>query len=385
MEQIITGKKYYVKPINSGKAYKFTSMYHYSRVGFRKSILNLGVFRNEDKKLVGVLQWGCSFQENIRLDRYVKEDIKKGAYLELNRFCMADEEAVNAESQAISLGVKWIRTFRKEIKLLVSYAGRKEGNYGFIYQATNWEYLGYFISEGFWFVDGEEKHLLTLYFRTKALGADNGGFLPTLMKMYKDIRKTWTKQFIYIIRLDDKLTPATEPQRYPKPHNEYPIKTQEHIYKQDDEVFNNYKPEAVEQVEFYDEGKELLFSKATLRRRGEITKIPKKIAVYDKNGFFLKLVEGYDDIADDVNLKGGIQTALSNGAIYKQKYYRRVEEGDEAPLTIPVAVACVIDGIPFKSLADAARHIGVTRQAISAAKLRGADIVNGFSISWRKI
>ena len=30
-----------------------------------------------------------------------------------------------------------------------SSAGRKEGNYGYIYQATNWEYLGYFISPGF--------------------------------------------------------------------------------------------------------------------------------------------------------------------------------------------------------------------------------------------
>ena len=29
-----------------------------------------------------------------------------------------------------------------EIRLLVSYAGRKEGNYGYIYQATNWLYTG---------------------------------------------------------------------------------------------------------------------------------------------------------------------------------------------------------------------------------------------------
>ena len=75
-----------------------TELYHYSGVGFKKAILNLGVFRNEDSKLVGVLQLGCSYQEKIRLDRYVKEDISKNEYLELNRFCMADSEGKNSES-----------------------------------------------------------------------------------------------------------------------------------------------------------------------------------------------------------------------------------------------------------------------------------------------
>ena len=52
-----------------------------------------------------------------------------------------------------------------EIRLIVSYAGRKEGNYGYIYQATNWEYLGYFLSNGFWFLDGVELHQVTVWFR----------------------------------------------------------------------------------------------------------------------------------------------------------------------------------------------------------------------------
>jgi hypothetical protein len=93
----------------------------------------LGVFDKETNKLVGVLQWGISAQENIRLDRYVQEPIKKEEYLELNRFCMADSEGRNSESQAISLGIKWLKKNRPDIKLLVSYAGRKEGNYGYIY------------------------------------------------------------------------------------------------------------------------------------------------------------------------------------------------------------------------------------------------------------
>ena len=127
MEQIVRNKKYYVKQLNSSKANKMTELYHYSGVGFKKSKLNLGVYRNEDRKLVGVMQWGCSFQEGILLERYVKEPITIDEYLELNRFSMADSEGKNSESQAISLGIKWIKTFRKDIRLLVSYAGRKEG------------------------------------------------------------------------------------------------------------------------------------------------------------------------------------------------------------------------------------------------------------------
>ena len=90
------------------------------------------------------------------------------------------------------------------VRLLVSYAGRKEGNYGYIYQATNWEYLGYFISDGFWYVDGEERHLITLWSRYKKYGDLNLSFTEGLCNLYEDVRKTKTKQFIYITRLDIK-------------------------------------------------------------------------------------------------------------------------------------------------------------------------------------
>ena len=53
---MIQNNKYFIDQINSSKAYKFTSMYHYSGVGFKKAVLNLGVFRKTDQKLVGVLQ-----------------------------------------------------------------------------------------------------------------------------------------------------------------------------------------------------------------------------------------------------------------------------------------------------------------------------------------
>ena len=62
MEQIVRNKKYYVKQLNSSKANKMTELYHYSGVGFKKSKLNLGVYRNEDRKLVKIKDLNSSIE-----------------------------------------------------------------------------------------------------------------------------------------------------------------------------------------------------------------------------------------------------------------------------------------------------------------------------------
>lgn len=378
---MVENKKYFVDAIHSSKANKMTALYHYSGVGFKKSIVNLGVFRKTDNKMVGVLQWGCSFQEGVRLDRYVKEPVSKDEYLELNRFSMADSEGKNSESQAISLGIKWIRKNMPQIKLLVSYAGRKEGNYGYIYQATNWEYLGYFISEGFWFVDGEERHLATLWNRYSKHGNQDLGFVDGLCGMYSDVRKTWTKQFIYIMRLDEKLTPATEPEDYPKPLTEFPIKTREKIYKQNDEIFNNYKTNERSIVEYFYEEEKELFCRTTLIRRGELVVKPKrKVAVYSIEGFLLSTYESVKDI-DIPNIKeSGIRTSLSTEGSHKDFYFRYYI--DEPQEEIDVPVVCLIDEIPFKTAASAARYLQVSRQAVSASRKRGGKKINGIEVKW---
>ena len=380
---MIENKKYFIDRINSSKANKMTALYHYSGVGFKKAILNLGIFRQEDRKMVGVLQFGCSYQEKIRLDRYVKEPIEKEEYLELNRFSMADSEGKNSESQAISLGIKWIKQNMPNVRLLVSYAGRKEGNYGYIYQATNWEYLGYFISEGFWYVDGEERHLTTLWYRYKNKGNQNLGFIPGLCEMYQDVRKTWTKQFIYIMRLDNHLTPAIEPKPYPKPDNEYPIKIKEHIYKQNDDVFNNYEKKEVQFVEYYYEKDRKLFTRAALVRRGEqVPYAPHQVAIYDAGGNLESVANSVKDIKIDGYLEGGIRKSIFTKNGYKQKYFRFFDEVDGPIERIEVPFICIIDEIPFNSFAEAGRYLGVSRQAIHNAKQRNATTIKDSTVIW---
>ena len=52
---MIENKKYFIDQIHSSKANKMTAYYHYSGTGFKQAILNLGIFKKDDKKLVGVL------------------------------------------------------------------------------------------------------------------------------------------------------------------------------------------------------------------------------------------------------------------------------------------------------------------------------------------
>ena len=382
---LLNSKHYYIDLINSSKAYQFTSMYHYSGVGFKKATLNQGIFRKTDNMLVGVLQWGCSAQSKIKLSRYVKEPIETSQYLELNRFCMTDCEGKNAESEAISLGMKWIRMNRKDIKLLVSYAGRKEGNYGYIYQATNWEYLGYFISNGFWLLDGQEKHQMTLWCNYQRHGSGEG--LQTwLVHNYHDVRQTWSKQFIYIQRLDKSLTPASEILPYPKPTSEPEICTRVKIYQEDNEYLKAHevKPTAPKYV-FYYEKDEQLFSRNALLRRGELN--VSQIAIYDSTTG--ALIDVVDTLAAATKITGlsatVIRGALKNDRVRQGYYFKKFTKSDGGvpPKTCDsLPYICKIDGILFYSQSDVAEYCGVSRQAVSGSRQRKSHFINDREIEW---
>lgn len=384
---MLESKDYFIDLINSSKANRFTRAYHYSGTGFTGARYNQGIFRKEDKLLVGVLQWGRSFADDIRLDRYVKEPIPKEDYLELNRFCMANSEGKNAESQAIALGIKWIKQNLPNIQLLVSYSGRKEGNYGYIYQATNWEYLGYFISPGFWLVDGEERHQISLWYRHTQHNPKIE-FTADILSMYEDVRQTWTKQFIYITRLNKKLTPAVEPMQYPKPSNEFPIMTKMKILKQNDEVFNNYYIKQYEPPIFYWEKEKYLFGLRTLRARGEAPAAreyqKRKYAIYDIYGHLIKQGKTVKDLEDETYKHTQIAEAAKSGKSYKNSFVRAYELNEEIPEEVEVPIIALIDEIPFPRIQDIANYLNVSKQAVSQARTSGRTKVNDTEIIWIK-
>ena len=378
---IVNSSKYFVDRINSSKANKFTAYYHYSRQGFKKAQYNLGVFRQDTKKMVGCIQWGISAAENIKLNRYVKEPITKASYLELNRFCMDDEEGKNSESQAISLGIKWVKKNLPHIKLLVSYAGRKEGNYGYIYQATNWEYLGYFISNGFWWIDGWERHAINMWFIYTTHCDTNKDMITALCDYSKDLRQTWTKQFIYIQRLDPTLTVASPVLPYPKPSTDYPIKTNEKIYKEDAEIYNNPPEQRSPIKPDYDYvPDELLFTKRTLRRRGELQEY--KYVVYDTHGILVDVYEKVKDIKIDGFKHSGVLKALRTDGIYKDYHIIKLPIENDVQEEIEVPWFGIVDEIAFVNGAEMGRYLGCSRQAICQARHLRQSTIMGKQITW---
>lgn len=373
---MIQNKKYYVDQINSSKANQFTKCWHYSGTGFKKAKINLGIFRKSDNLLVGVLQWGVSAQEGIKLNRYVKEQILKEQYLELNRFCMADSEEKNSESQAISLGIKWIKANKPDIRLLVSYAGRKEGNYGYIYQATNWEYLGYFISPGFWQVDGKEKHQLTLWHTYKTKCDQMKSFKEGLCEYFNQVIQTWTKQFIYIKRLDRKLTPASEVLEYPKPSNNFPICVRTEVYK--DEPFSVSNKNNCDAVQFYYEKDENLFSKSWERRHSQKS----KIAVYNYSGELEAVFENLTAAAEYIGCSSpSLTSAKRTGKDCKGYFIREFLEGN-VPETIPLDFICFIDGIGFLKQIDIVNYLKTSRQTVNGAYKRKSNKILGVEVKW---
>ena len=372
-------KHYYIDLINSSKANQFTSFYHYSGVGFKRAAINLGIFRKTDNLLVGVLQWGTSAQMKIKLDRYVKEPIKHEEYLELNRFCMADSEGRNAESEAIALGIKWIKQNRKDIKLLVSYAGRKEGNYGYIYQATSWEYLGYFVSDGFWIVDGKETHQISLWNFYKNHCDQKKSFKDGLCDVYHQVQHFWSKQFIYIKRLDKHLTPAAAILPYPKETTDAPIVTRFETYK--DEPFEKQMREK-EMPHFYWEKEEMLFSRRALIRQGVI--VPQHVATY-----VYGVLEDTAPSLEEAKRQCGISVPLIRKSLrgegdHKQYAFRYFPSNEEPPAEIEIDYVCEIDGLKFFNRSDAANYCGVSRQAAAGAYNRRAKTLGGKEIKWNK-
>lgn len=383
MEQIIKNKKYFIAPINSSKANQFTCYYHYSHIGFKKAKLNLGIFDLNTQKLVGVQQWGCSAQEGIRLDRYVKEPITTNEYYELNRFCMADSEGTNSESQAISLGIKWIKQYHPHIRLLVSYAGRKEGNFGYIYQATNWEYLGYFVSNGFWRLDGQEVHQITVWYRYRHGNYTNLSLNDALCQMYNSVIQTWTKQFIYIQRLDKSLTDASPILPYPKP-TMFNIVDKIKVYK--DEPFQEIERNFSKQPDYYYNATELLFSRRKLIRDGVIK--PKTIssklliAMYDLYGNLIEVRTGISSFQPEF-LAAGIRKSSDQGTIYKDHMFKIFEPDElDIPEEIEVPIIGILNEIPFASYAEMGRYCGVSRQAAHSAKQRNAKQIKGYDVIW---
>ena len=239
---------YHVKEIDAKTARNIIKKYHYSKKVVSNSDIHLGVFNKEDA-LVGCLQYGMPLNKKSTPIKLCKNYDWRNMR-ELSRMVMRDEELRNSESMAISLCNKWLKKNRPDIKWLLSFSDGKENNVGYIYQATNWIYLGYMVSKSFYKIDNEWVHGVTVWHRYKEkhpLRETNTTNEIVCME-HENVSIIECKQHIYVYKLSKDVIFNFQPKPYPKMNTELPILSRS-VLKLDGIVFT--PPKKIKYAEFY--------------------------------------------------------------------------------------------------------------------------------------
>lgn len=157
-------------------------------------------------------------------DKTSNKILKDVPMMELNRMVMADSEPRNSESQAIAACNKWLRK-NTDLKYLLSFSDGKEGNVGYIYQATNWNYIGYMLSDSFYELDGTIMHSVSVWhkYKEKHPLRDTHTTNEILCKSYKNVSVITSKQHVYLLALDKRIKFPFESKPYPKKDKELAV------------------------------------------------------------------------------------------------------------------------------------------------------------------
>jgi len=222
-----TNKNYSCCIIKANFANDIVKQFHYSGKVVSNSILHLGIFNINDE-LVGCLQFGYPMNG----EKTASKISNQNPMLELNRMVMTDDEPRNAESQAISLSLKWLRA-NTNINYILSFSDGKESNCGYIYQATNWKYLGYALSSSFYDIDGVIMHSVSVWhkYKEKHKLRDKLTTHEIMGTEHQNISIITAKQHIYVMPVVKRVSFKHTEKAYPKVDTETPIIKRQWVYK----------------------------------------------------------------------------------------------------------------------------------------------------------
>lgn len=212
-QKVVIGKRFFVKEIPSKLANGIVKQYHYSKKVVANSKLHLGVFQKGTEKLVGCLQYGPSMN-GTKTTLKISDNVN---VFELNRMVMDDDQPRNSESQAISLCNKWLQKY-SSVDWILSFSDGKEGNVGYIYQATNWTYIGYLVSDSFYLLDGEYRHNVTVWhqFKEKHPLRDTHTTDEIVCMNFNNVSKIKCKQHVYVYPIMKRVDFKFQQKPYPK-------------------------------------------------------------------------------------------------------------------------------------------------------------------------
>jgi len=132
-----------IKEIPKTTAIEFVQRYHYSKILPRLTKYYLGFF--QDSRLVGVvtLGWGTQPLQTIK-KIFHSHDVTTKDYFEIGKMCFLPEmNEGNFGSKALSELVRWAKE-NTDIRFIYTLADGIMGKCGYVYQASNFTYLGSF-------------------------------------------------------------------------------------------------------------------------------------------------------------------------------------------------------------------------------------------------
>lgn len=162
-----------LKEIPSKLAVEFIHTYHYSKILPRLTKHYLGYF--EDDELVGVITLGWGTQPLHTIQKILhKHDVKTTDYYEIGKMCfLPTKNQSNFGSVAMKTLIQWAKT-NTSVNFIYTMADGIMGKCGFVYQASNFKYLGNFKTDVYMDrLTGEKMHPRSI----KPLHVENAKYL----------------------------------------------------------------------------------------------------------------------------------------------------------------------------------------------------------------
>jgi len=208
---------YEVKIISRTTAKPFIEKTHYTH-SIGKVSVAYGLYNLDEHEKIGLFD-ECKLEGVITYGQVSARDLAQSLFVggnqdntwEFLRMVVLDE-CKCPRTWFISKTIKDLKVKHPEIKCLVSFADQTEGHFGYVYQASNWLYLG---------TTGKKYHYLVAEKRVnKRMAFDKARQLGLTEAEYIKLNK-WQKivelpKFRYVILLNKKIKLKQEVLKYPK-------------------------------------------------------------------------------------------------------------------------------------------------------------------------
>jgi len=133
-----------ITEINKELAIEFIKKYHYSKIMPRLTKVYLGAMENN--VIIGVLTLGYGTQPLGTIKKiFYKHDLKSKDYVEIGKMCFIPSmNQTNFGSQFMKHIIRWIKENMNHVMFLYTMADGIMGKVGYVYQASNFKYIGSF-------------------------------------------------------------------------------------------------------------------------------------------------------------------------------------------------------------------------------------------------